>query len=617
MYYTLHKNGCWDICGEAVCLRNVYPAINGRPLSPVRVSAGDDFLLYELETGRVKLQFSQRGSEVEVACSIFGVPGIHDMEPVAWASVEHAAHVFVQGARMGGPSGCHDIEEDVPESSGLIALYSEKGAFFVYGLDHRRYANSYSVKKTRDLFGEESVCLSGGFNLEYTADGDFALPSLFFTEEKELAAGLRGCAGKIAAHMGARTHRPPVFHWCSWYYLYENLDQQILEEYMGAFQKEREIPFRYIQIDAGYAPSLGDWLLPNHRFPEGLQKAAETIRQAGYVPGIWIGPFMVGDQSRLYKDHPDWVLHDRAGRPVTELASYNEPKMWGNRDGNYYVLDASHPGAMAYLREVFCTLREWGFRLFKTDFMVWNMHDTSKVRRYDPGLTSVEILRNTLQMIRESIGEDSYLLGCIAPFLPFIGYADGMRIAGDVGAQWGEDYGPVNMIRELAADNYFNHVYWQNDPDSVLLRDVEIHLKPHEIRSLALYQALSGGAVTTSDPIHRIGEDRRELLRFIIPDGKVRPRLPYLGQAREDVVLLHELEQGNLLYALNPTDRPLTVVYRLEELFGERGWYIRRYGRKETERSDLFTTVLQPHDSVLLFLTKEPLEAEPENLWKW
>lgn len=617
MYYILHKNGCWDICGEAICLRNAYPAINGRPLSPVRVSTGDDFILYELETGSVRLQFSRRGNEVEVVCCVFGVPGIHDMEPVAWATVEHAAHVFVQGARMGGPSGCHDIEGDVPGSSGLIALYSKKGVFFVYGLDHRRYANSYSVKKARGLFGEESVCLSGGFNLENTAGGDFALPSLFFTEEKELAAGLRGCAGKIAAHMGARTHRPPVFHWCSWYYLYENLDQKILEEYMNAFKREREIPFRYIQIDAGYAPSLGDWLLPNHRFPEGLQKAAETIGKAGYVPGIWIGPFMVGDQSRLYKTHPDWVLHDQEGNPVTELTSYNEPKMWGNRDGNYYVLDASHPDALAYLREVFCTLREWGFRLFKTDFMVWNMHDTSKVRRYDPGLTSVEIFRNTLQMIRESIGEDSYLLGCIAPFLPFIGYADGMRIAGDVGAQWGEDYGPVNMIRELAADNYFNHVYWQNDPDSVLLRDFEIHLKPCEIRSLALYQALSGGAVTVSDPIHRIGEDRRELLRFIIPDGKVSPRLPYLGQDREDVVLLHELEQGNLLYVLNPTDRPLMVAYRFGDLFGEKEWYVRRYGREETERSDLFTTVLQPHDSALLFLTKEPLEAEPGNLWKW
>ncbi|HCT92316.1 MAG TPA: hypothetical protein DF613_13210 [Lachnospiraceae bacterium] len=141
-------------------------------------------------------------------------------------------------------------------------------------------------KKTRNLFGEESVLLSGGFNLESTVGGDLVLPSVFFTEEKKLAGGLHNCAKKIAAHMGARTHRPPVFHWCSWYYLYENLDQQILEEYMDAFKKEQDIPFCYIQIDAGYAPGLGGWLLPSHRFPEGLKKAAETIERAGYAPGM-------------------------------------------------------------------------------------------------------------------------------------------------------------------------------------------------------------------------------------------------------------------------------------------------------------------------------------------
>lgn len=196
---------------------------------------------------------------------------------------------------------------------------------------------------------------------------------------------------------------------------------------------------------------------------QGLKKAAETIINAGYEPGVWIAPFIVGDQSGLCKNHPDWLLHDLEGNLVTEIRSYNEPKVWGNLDSNYYVLDTSHPEALAYLKEVFQTLKKWGFSMYKTDFMLWNMHDTSKVQRFDSSMTSVEILRNTLKTIREAIGEESYLLGCIAPFLPFIGYADGMRIAGDVGAQWAEDYGPVNMIRELAADNYFNNIYWQND----------------------------------------------------------------------------------------------------------------------------------------------------------
>ncbi len=616
MDYILHENGQWDISGNAIGFCHAYPAIDGRPLSPVSVTRGEDFLLYRLEKGEVELRFFRREGEVEVACHLRGLPGIHDVEPFAGAEVRGASKAFIQGFGMEGPSGVRSIGEGALESNGLMALCLEAGAWFVYALDHRRYVNRYFLERKSGLFGQAYDCLSGGFNLEGTGGEDVTLPALFFTEKDALAEGLKSLAERIAAFMGARKKQPPAFHWCSWYYLYQNLSQDLLEEYVEAFQTE-EIPFRYIQIDAGYAPSLGDWLEPNHLFPEGLEKAAAAIRGAGYQPGVWIGPFMVGDQSRLYREHPDWILYDREGEPVTMIRSYNEPKVWGNRDSNYYVLDTSHPQALAYLKEVFETLHGWGFRLFKTDFMLWGMQDTARVRRYDDSRTSVEIFRDTLQMIREAIGEESYFLGCIAPFLPFLGYADGMRIAGDVGAQWAEDYGPVNMLRELVADNYFNHVYWQNDPDSVLLREFEIFLKPTEVRSLAFLQALSGGMVTTSDPVHRIGEDRKKLLRFLEPEGEVCPVLPYLGEDRGEVVLLHRLEQGNLLYVMNPTEEPLTVAYEFGELFWEKEWYVRRYGEDSVEKRGWYTTVLEPHGCVLLFLTREPLEREPENLWRW
>ena len=79
-------------------------------------------------------------------------------------------------------------------------------------------------------------------------------------------------------------------------------------------------------------------------------------------------------------------------------------------------------------------------------------------------------------MIREAIGEDSYWLGCIAPFLPFVGYADGMRIGGDVGSSWDGEFGPRNMMRCLTGNNYTNHRYYQTDPDAVMLRDFQIRL---------------------------------------------------------------------------------------------------------------------------------------------
>lgn len=621
MNYRLHRNGRWDILGTYVQLKNAYPAVDGSPLSPVSVSVENDSIIYYLEKGQIELKFFQRDGMIEVLGRMHGLHGAHDIELLADATAEHASHVFIQGFGMEGPSGCRAIRDIKKEnglrSDGLLSLFNDDGAFFVYALDHRHYVNRYCVEVAGKLFADDSVCFSGGFNLENTAGDEVTLPSLFFSEEKTLFTGLQDCAKKIAGNMNARTVKPPVFHWCSWYYLYENLSQTLLEEYLSEFQKRKNIPFQYIQIDAGYMPHPGDWLLVNHRFPEGLKKAAKTILDAGYQAGVWVAPFIVGDQSELFKKHPDWVLRDLEGKPVTKIQSYNEPKMWGNCDCDYYVLDTSHPEALAYLEEVFRTFRAWGFSLFKTDFMLWNMYDTSKVRRYDSSMTSVEILRNALKTIREAIGEESYLLGCIAPFLTFIGYADGMRIAGDVGAQWAENYGPVNMLRELQADTYFNHIYWQNDPDSVLLRDFAIHLKPHEIQSLALLQALSGGAVTTSDPVHEIADERAELLRFITPRGKVCPQLPYFAQERQDIVLLHRLKQGNLLFAMNPTDRPLTVVYRYEEFFQEKEWYVRLYGSDMTEKGELYTTTLKPHDSVLLFLTRQPLEQTPENLWEW
>ena len=481
MKVQLHADGSWGIIGAYFSPKGLYPSIDGRAIRPVQVSIQGDTMVYELEKGRMVLRVGQEQDRIRISCSMQGLPGVHDIEPIGSGKICRSCsgeedkaplQVFVQGFGMEGPSGCYRIEDTRRESNGLTAICEDEQILLLYALDHTRYINRYFVESRESVFHQKEVALACGFDLEGTGTDEISLPAVYIEEHQSssLEDVLRKCASQIAESMHARNVQPPAYHWCSWYYHYQNLNQKILEEYMEKFPAV-DPDLRYIQIDAGYCPSLGDWLLPNHLFPEGLEKAAQTILRAGYQPGIWIGVFMVGDHSQVYREHPDWVLHDLQGKPVTKIQSYNEPKAWGNPDGDYYVLDTSHPEAMEYLRTVFRTLYRWGFRLYKTDFMLWNMLDSSRVKRYDPSKTSVEILRSTLRMIREEIGQESYLLGCIAPFLPFIGYADGMRIAGDVGAQWEGAYGPVNMLRELAADNYFQNLYWQNDPDSVLLRD--------------------------------------------------------------------------------------------------------------------------------------------------
>lgn len=620
MRYILHEDGGFDLMGERLCLRNCYPAVNGAALRPVRVSVSEREILYHLPRGRVSLAFAaDAGGRVCLTCSAEGLSGIHDFAPVSGATAEGASHVYVQGFGMEGPSGCFALSQDAPASHGLTALYAGDGVLLAYAEDHRRYRAAFRVETNRRAFGE-SVSFSGGFALEGTAEERFTLPELYIEESAGLAESLRRCAERIAKAMNARHSQPPAFFWSSWYHAYETMDQQTLEQTLTDIRAEN-VPFRYVELDAGYMPHLGDWLTPNHRWPGGLKKAAETILAAGFQPGIWVAPFIVGDRSALYREHPDWVLRDLDGRPHVQLRSYTEPKIWGNPDCDYYVLDTSHPDALRYMESVFRTLKGWGFSLFKTDFMLWGMQDTDAVKRYDPSLTSVEIMRKTLAAIRDAIGEESYLLGCIAPFMPFIGYADGMRLSGDCGAQWAEAYGPVNMLRELPCDNYFNHVFWQNDPDAMLLRDFDTLLTGEEARSLALLQALSGGAVSTSDPVRRLGRERKKLLRMVEPHGPVTPELPFFGAARRELALIHRLRQGNLLFVMNPTDAPLTVFYRLSELFGEKNLYQYQYNWEEdgaaSVKDDVFAATLAPHGSALVFVTREPLGEKPSNLWRW
>ena len=617
--------------GDFFSVKGCYPAWNGQPVRPISVRVESDRILYETTQGEMVISFSCENDRIRIDCSLENAEGLHDMEPIGAGSlravdpeIDKDLRCFVQGFGMEGPSGFYQVDGNCRVSNGLISVFGGDKAFCLYSCDHTRFINRYAVQKKTAMFGAEITEISGGFSFENCAAGKVSLPPVYVWEPggMPLTEALTSIAEKIASFMGARHVQPPAFHWCSWYYMYQNMSQKLLEEYLDSFPAEAK-QFKYIQLDAGYCESPGDWLVPGHLFPEGLAKAADTIIKEGYMPGIWIAPFIVGDHSELYREHPDWILRDLSGDPVIQIRSYNEPKVWGNPDGNYFVLDTSHPDALAYLKKVFATMRSWGFRLFKTDFMLWNMQDSAKVQRYGKGKTSVEILRDTLQVIREAIGEESYLLGCIAPFLPFIGYADGMRIAGDVGAHWTGAYGPENMLRELTADNYFQHIYWQNDPDCVMLRDFDNYLSAREIRSLALLQALSGGIVTTSEPIHLLPEERRKLLSFIRPGQKKRPDIPFLGEKREEIVLIHRQAGGNILFAMNSSDHPLRVYYRFADLFEESSWNIcgweeqgdKTVWRAGTQKEEYYTAVLPPHGSCLLFLTGEPVMEEPENIW--
>jgi alpha-galactosidase len=54
--------------------------------------------------------------------------------------------------------------------------------------------------------------------------------------------------------------------------------------------------------------SLGDWQVNLKKLPGGLERLCRKVKALGLDFGIWVEPEMVNVESKLYKEHPDWVL---------------------------------------------------------------------------------------------------------------------------------------------------------------------------------------------------------------------------------------------------------------------------------------------------------------------
>jgi hypothetical protein len=353
----------------------------------------------------------------------------------------------------------------------------------------------------------------------------------------EVENGLRAWARLVAkaSPLPPRLSAPPITGWCSWYNLYAYINEENILDHLDAAQavaKQENLPMRVFQIDDGFTPEMGDWLEVKPQFPRGMKPLLEDIRSARFLPGLWIAPFMVGNRSHLYRDHPDWVVKDQeSGKPLTHMRFYGEFR-WHKRSEEYYILDTTHPDAFEYLRNVFRIWRdEWGCEYFKTDFMHFGSeYGPDRASWHTPGRTRIEIWRDVTEMIREEIGEALWL-GCGCPLWASIGLVDGVRIGRDVGVIWNGNFSAQSLLQDQACRNFANHILWQSDPDCVLLRERFTDLSEEEIKSLAIYAGMTGGVMMTSDHLGELSPERLKLWRLILPEKRVWCDFPLLGRS--------------------------------------------------------------------------------------
>ena len=384
----------------------------------------------------------------------------------------------------------------------------------------------------------------------------------------EIENGLREWA-RLVAHAAPAPPRlasPPITGWCSWYNLYAYINEENILDHLRAAQTvaaREQLPMRVFQLDDGFTPEMGDWLEVKPQFPRGMTAVLDDIRSAGFIPGLWIAPFMVGNRSHLHRDHPDWVVKDRHnGKPLTHMRFYGEFR-WHKRSEEYYILDATHPDAFNYLRNVFRIWHyEWGCEYFKTDFMHFGSeYGPDRAAWHTPGMTRIEIWRRVAKMIRDEIG-DAIWLGCGCPLWASVGLVDGVRIGRDVGVAWSGDYSAQSLLRDQSCRNFANHILWQSDPDCVLLRERFHDLSREEIKSLALYAGMTGGVMMTSDHLGELSADRLSLWSLLLTDERTSCNFPLLGQS---VIFYDRLvdHQSNRISYLSRAEDPVLVQVRL------------------------------------------------------
>lgn len=138
---------------------------------------------------------------------------------------------------------------------------------------------------------------------------------------------------------GAWKDKPRPVLLNSWEACYFNISEHKL---VSLAKAGKELGIELFVTDDGWfgernsdSSSLGDWEPNTKKLPKGLSGLAEKIKALGMDFGIWVEPEMVNTDSRLFKNHPEWVM-------AVEGRLHSEGR-------NQRVLDLSNPEVQEFL----------------------------------------------------------------------------------------------------------------------------------------------------------------------------------------------------------------------------------------------------------------------------
>jgi len=350
-------------------------------------------------------------------------------------------------------------------------------------------------------------------------------------------------ASQLAAnHPPLRFPSPPA-GWCSWYCFGPRVTAQQVLDNLDVIAKHAP-GLRYIQIDDGYQPAMGDWLETGAAFGGNVQGVLKQIRERGFQPAIWVAPFVAEEKSHVFQQHPDWFVQDADGKPLrSDTVTFG-----GWRRGPWYVLDGTHPEVQQHFENLFRTMkRDWGCTYFKLDANFWGAIHGG--RFHDPHATRIEAYRRGMQAILRGAA-NSFVLGCNHPIWPSLGLIHGSRSSNDIKRTWERI---ETTARQNLSRSWQNGRLWWNDPDAIVLTG-DLPDNEFQFHATAIYA--SGGMLLSGDDLTKIGAQKLSMLRKLLPPSGTA------ASFEDDSFRVGRVKRG-VVAVLNWTNEPQDISINL------------------------------------------------------
>ncbi len=210
------------------------------------------------------------------------------------------------------------------------------------------YSGNFLAQVEVDRY--ETARVSMGINpFEFTwhlePKGEFQTPEAVMVYSP---AGLNGMSQnfhelfnhRLVRGIWREKERPVLLN--NWEATYFNFNE---EKILKIAEKAKNLGVELFVLDDGWfgkrddsGSSLGDWYSDLDKLPEGVEGLSRKIEAMGLKFGLWFEPEMVNKISRLFEEHPDWVI--------------KTPGRHMSHGRNQYVLDFSNPAVVDHIYQM-------------------------------------------------------------------------------------------------------------------------------------------------------------------------------------------------------------------------------------------------------------------------